>query len=127
MTKLCVKKPFTVLVGVIMVIVLGVISFTRITTDLLPEMSLPYVVAVTTYPGATPEKVESSVTTVLESSLGVVNGVKSVSSTSAVVIFKCFCINVRTIVSSKADFSPKNISIVKIFLPEPKAVFPNHI
>ena len=83
MTKLCVKKPFTVLVGVIMVIVLGVISFTRITTDLLPEMSLPYVVAVTTYPGATPEKVESSVTTVLESSLGVVNGVKSVSSTSA--------------------------------------------
>lgn len=83
MTKFCVKKPFTVLVGIIMVLVLGVISFTRITTDLLPQMSLPYIIAVTTYPGASPEKVESSVTEVLEGSLGVVNGVKSVSSTSA--------------------------------------------
>lgn len=83
MSKFCVKKPFTVLVGVVMVLVLGVISFTRITTDLLPTISLPYVVAITTYPGATPEKVESSVTQVLESSLGTVNGVENVSSTSS--------------------------------------------
>ena len=83
MSKFCVKKPYTVLVGVVMVLVLGFISFTKITTDLLPTISLPYVIAVTTYPGATPEKVESSVTEVLESSLGTVNGVKNVSSTSS--------------------------------------------
>ena len=46
MTKFCVKKPFTVLVGVVMVLVLGFISFTKITTDLLPTISLPYVVAI---------------------------------------------------------------------------------
>ncbi len=83
LSKICVKKPYTVLVGVIMVLILGVISFTKITTDLLPTISLPYVVAVTTYPGATPEKVESEVTAVLESSLGTVNGVENVISTSS--------------------------------------------
>lgn len=82
-SKYCVKKPFTVIVGVIMILVLGFISFTHITTDLLPSISLPYVIAITTYPGASPEKVESAVTELLESSLGTVNGVKNVSSTSS--------------------------------------------
>ena len=83
MPKFSVKKPFTVVVGVIMLLVLGVVSFTRMTTDLLPAMSLPYIVVVTTYPGASPERVESSVTELLESSLGTVNGVENVSSTSS--------------------------------------------
>ncbi len=83
MPKFSVKKPFTVVVGVIMLFVLGIVSFTRMTTDLLPAMSLPYIVVVTTYPGASPERVESSVTEVLESSLGTINGVENVSSTSS--------------------------------------------
>ncbi|MBR6527910.1 MAG: efflux RND transporter permease subunit, partial [Lachnospiraceae bacterium] len=83
MPKFSVKKPYTVVVAVIMLLVLGFVSFTRMTTDLLPSMSLPYVVVVTTYPGASPERVESEVTAVLESSLGTVNGVENVSSTSS--------------------------------------------
>ena len=83
MPKYCVKKPFTVLVGAVMVIVLGLISFTKITTDLLPSISFPYVMAVTTYPGASPEKIEKSVTEVVERSLGRVNKVKNVSSVSS--------------------------------------------
>ncbi|MDD6213043.1 MAG: efflux RND transporter permease subunit [Clostridiales bacterium] len=83
MSKISVKKPFTVLVGIIMVFVLGFVSFTGMTTDLLPSMSLPYVVVMTTYPGASPEKVESSVTEVLESGLGRVNGVENVMSSSS--------------------------------------------
>lgn len=83
MPKYCVKKPFTVLVAVVMVIVLGVISFMNMTTDLLPAMELPYVVVVTTYPGASPEKVETAVTATLEAGLGTVNGVTSVTSSSS--------------------------------------------
>ena len=83
MPKFSVKKPYTVVVAVIMLLVLGFVSFTRMTIDLLPSMSLPYVVVVTTYPGASPERVESEVTAVLESSLGTVNGVENVSSTSS--------------------------------------------
>lgn len=82
MPKYCVKKPFTVVVAVIMVLVLGVISFMNMTTDLLPTIELPYVVVVTTYPGASPERVETGVTAVLEAGLGTVNGVADVSSIS---------------------------------------------
>ena len=48
-SKISVKKPYTVLVGVVLAIVLGVVSFTRMTTDLLPNISLPYVIVMTTY------------------------------------------------------------------------------
>lgn len=83
MTKLSVKKPYTVLVAVVMLIVLGIVSFTKLTTDLLPTISLPYIMVITTYPGASPERVESDVTEPLEASLGTVNGVENVNSTSS--------------------------------------------
>ena len=83
MEKLSVKKPFTILVAVIAVLVLGIVSVTRMTTDLLPNMSLPYLMVVTTYPGASPERVESDVIRPLESALGTVNGVENVYSTSS--------------------------------------------
>ncbi|MBR5474903.1 MAG: efflux RND transporter permease subunit, partial [Lachnospiraceae bacterium] len=83
MPKFSVKKPYTVVVGVVMLLILGFISFTKMTTDLLPTMELPYVLVMTTYPGATPERVEANVTEPLEASLGTVNGVKNVMSTSS--------------------------------------------
>ncbi len=83
MEKLSVKKPFTILVAVIMVLVLGVVAVTRMTTDLLPNMSLPYLVVVTTYPGASPERVETDVVRPMESALGTISGVENVYSTSA--------------------------------------------
>lgn len=83
MPKFSVKKPFVILVGVVMLLVLGYVSFTRMTTDFLPNMNLPYMLVITTYPGASPEKVEMEITEVLESSVGTVNGVKNVTSTSA--------------------------------------------
>ena len=83
MSKYSVKKPYTVLVAVVLVLVLGFVSFTKMTTDLLPSINLPYLMVVTTYPGASPHKVESSVTEPLESTLGTVTGVENVTSTSA--------------------------------------------
>lgn len=82
MSKLSVKKPFTVLVGLVLVLVLGVVSFSRMTTDLLPNMDLPYMVVYAADPGAAPESVESSVTKPLESALGSTTGLKNISSTS---------------------------------------------
>lgn len=83
MIKYSVKKPFTVLVGVIIVLVIGFVSLMGMKTDLLPDMSMPYMVVITTYPGASPEKVEESVTKPMESTLGTINGVENVTSTSA--------------------------------------------
>lgn len=83
MIKYSVRKPFTVLVAVIIVLVIGFVSLTGMKTDLLPDMSMPYMLVITTYPGASPEKVEESVTKPLESTLGTINGVENVTSTSA--------------------------------------------
>ena len=57
-SRYSVKKPFTVLVGVLLVIVLGVVSLGRMTTDLLPDMSFQYALIVTTDMGASPQEVE---------------------------------------------------------------------
>ena len=83
MEKYSVKKPFTVLVAVLIVFLMGFVSLTNLRTDLLPEISTPYLMVVTVYPGASPEKVETEVSEVLESALGTVAGVSSITSTSA--------------------------------------------
>ena len=82
-SKFSVKKPYTVLVGVVMAIVLGVVSFTKMTTDLLPNISLPYVIVMTTYVGASPETVEMVVTKPVESSMATVSNIESISSVSS--------------------------------------------
>ena len=81
-SKFSVKKPYTVLVGVVLAIILGVVSFTRMTADLLPNISLPYVLVMTTYPGASPETVEMAVTQPVEASMATVSNIESISSIS---------------------------------------------
>ncbi len=83
LAKISVKKPYTVIVGIILVIALGFISFQNMTTDLLPSMDLPYVIVYTTYVGATPEKVESDVTRPLEAAFGTLTDIKNITSTSS--------------------------------------------
>lgn len=83
MSGFSVRKPYTVLVGVILAIVLGVVSFTKTTTDLLPNISLPYVIVVTTYPGASPETVETVVTQPVEAGMATVSNIESIQSVSS--------------------------------------------
>ncbi|MCR4586563.1 MAG: efflux RND transporter permease subunit [Lachnospiraceae bacterium] len=80
MEKFSVKKPFTVLVGVIIAIVLGFVSMTNMQLDLLPDISLPYLMVLTTYPGASSEKIETEICEPMEAALGTINGIKNVSS-----------------------------------------------
>ncbi len=80
--KFSVKKPYTVLVAVVMVIVLGVVSFTRMSADLLPNINLPYVIIMTTYVGASPETVEMTVTKPVESAMATVSNIENISSVS---------------------------------------------
>ncbi|MGN0801271.1 MAG: efflux RND transporter permease subunit, partial [Candidatus Faecivicinus sp.] len=81
--KYSVKKPYTVVVGIILVLVLGVISFSNMTTDLLPSMNFPYVIVYTTYIGATPEQIEEKVTRPLESSFATLTDIKNITSQSS--------------------------------------------
>jgi len=83
MSKFSVKKPLTVFVAVIAVLVLGVVAYLKMTPDLLPNMDFPYVMIMTTYPGASPEKVEAEVTKPLEQTMSTLEHIKEVTSTSS--------------------------------------------
>ena len=82
MEKFSVKKPFTVLVAVIMVLMLGFVSISNMQTNLLPDVNTPFLMVVTVYPGASPERVESEVSDVLQNAL-TVPGVEKITATSA--------------------------------------------
>lgn len=78
-----VKKPYTVVVGVVLIIILGVVSFTHMTVDLLPSMNLPYALVITGYVGASPEEVEEIVTKPVEQTVATVSNIKTVQSISS--------------------------------------------
>ena len=82
MAKFSVKKPLTVFVVVLAVVVLGVVAYLKMTPDLLPNMDFPYVVIVTTDPGASPESVEEEITRPMEQSMATLDQIKAVTSTS---------------------------------------------
>ena len=82
-SKYSVRKPLTVFVAVVAILVLGVVAYLDMVPDLLPNMDFPYVVIMTTYPGASPEKVESEVTRPLEQSMSTLEHIVEVTSTSS--------------------------------------------
>ena len=81
--KFSVKKPLTVFVAVILVLILGFVSFTSMTPDLLPNMDFPMAILVTTYPGASPEEVEMTITKPLEQSMATLEDIENITSTSS--------------------------------------------
>ncbi len=83
LSKFSVKKPYTVVVGIVLIIILGVVSFTNMTVDLLPSMNLPYALVMTSYPGASPEEVEEIVTKPVEQTMATVSNIKNIQSVSS--------------------------------------------
>jgi HAE1 family hydrophobic/amphiphilic exporter-1 len=82
LAKYSVEKAITVFMVVVIVAVFGVVSFTRLTTDLFPSMNIPYAVVVTTYIGASPTEVEENVSKPLEETFATTTNVKNLTSTS---------------------------------------------
>lgn len=82
-SKFSVKKSYTVIVGIVLVLILGVVAYTKMTVDLLPNMEFPYAIIMTTYPGASPETVETGVTKPVEQALATIDNVKEISSVSS--------------------------------------------
>ncbi len=83
LSKFSVKKPFTVVVAIILVLILGVVSYTNMSVDLIPSFNLPYAVITTTYAGASPEQVEQAVTAPLEQGMASISNIKEISSVSS--------------------------------------------
>lgn len=80
---LAVKRPVTVVMLIVMAILLGGVSLSRLGVDLFPRIKFPIAVVATTYQGAGPREVEKLVTKPIEEAVSTVSGVKSITSTSS--------------------------------------------
>lgn len=80
--KFSVRRPYTIVVAIVIVIILGIVSLTRMSTDLLPSINLPYALVMTAYGGASPEEVETVVTGPIEQALASLSNLKNISSIS---------------------------------------------
>ena len=78
-----VRRPVTVLMVVLFVIILGFVSFTRLPLDLMPDIELPYAVVMTSYSGAGPQEIENLVTKPIEQALSTVQGLENITSMSS--------------------------------------------
>ncbi|MBC8376093.1 MAG: efflux RND transporter permease subunit [FCB group bacterium] len=79
---LSVDRKITVTMITLIVILGGIISFTKLGLDMLPDVEFPMVSVVTVYGGASPEDIESIVTKPIEQAIASVSGVKGVVSTT---------------------------------------------
>jgi HAE1 family hydrophobic/amphiphilic exporter-1 len=77
-----ISRRITTSMIVLLIVLIGIISFTRLKVDLYPDVTFPGAAVVTSYSGVGPEEIENLITKPIESSVSRVTGVKSVSSTS---------------------------------------------
>jgi HAE1 family hydrophobic/amphiphilic exporter-1 len=77
-----IRRPVTVMMGILMVVILGIISLTRIPIDLYPSIEIPTIAVSTSYSGVGPEEIENLVTKPIEQAVSTVAGIKTVRSTS---------------------------------------------
>ena len=82
LARFSVKKPVTITMMILIVIVLGIVSFSKLQIDLLPQMELPYVMVQTSYQGAGPEEIENIISKPLEQTLSTVENIEAVISIS---------------------------------------------
>jgi hydrophobic/amphiphilic exporter-1 (mainly G- bacteria), HAE1 family len=78
-----IKQPVFITMVILSLVVVGVLSYSRLGVDLMPDISLPYVAVVVANPGVGPEEMESQVTKPIEDALSTINGLDKVTSTSA--------------------------------------------
>ena len=82
LTRISVSHPVFATMMMVTLLVMGIFSLQRLGLDQYPNVDVPVVVVVTTYPGATPETVETEVTRPVEDALNAIGGLDEITSTS---------------------------------------------
>ncbi len=117
--KFSVKKPVTITMMILIVIVLGGVSLSKLQIDLLPQMELPYVMVQTSYSGAGPEEIENMVTKPLEQTVATVENIEGILSysnegSSIVLMQFAFGTDMDDVMLQLRE----NIDMIEGFLPE---------
>ena len=80
--KTAIKNPVTTMLVFVAVMIIGLFCFVQLPVDQFPEMDPPYVMVMTTYPGASASEIETNVSKIMENSLTSVDNLKYINSTS---------------------------------------------
>ncbi|HPS57048.1 MAG TPA: efflux RND transporter permease subunit [Spirochaetota bacterium] len=80
--KLAIKRPVFISCIVLIIMIVGMISYFRIGVELMPDISFPTIGVVTSYSGASPDEIEQLITKPLEDELGTISGLKHLSSSN---------------------------------------------
>ncbi len=82
LTRISVSQPVFATMLMVAIFVIGLFSYQRLPVEQLPEVDFPVVAVVTSYPGATPEAVESDIIEPIEDSVSTLSGIDSITSTA---------------------------------------------
>lgn len=82
LSNFSVKKPYTVVVFIIIIAILGGVAYANMSVDLLPNMNLPYIAIVVVAPGSSPEDVERTISSPIEQAMATIDNVKRINSNS---------------------------------------------
>src|ERR671931_2757015 len=82
LTNTAIKRPLFMLMVIGALLVVGFVSWSKLGVDLLPALDFPFVVVTTSYPGASPESVDTLVTKRIEDAVAGLNDIDYIQSTS---------------------------------------------
>jgi len=118
-STLSIKRPVTVIMMMLVVVLLGVVSLTDLSLDLYPEIEIPVAVVSTNYNGVGPQEIEELVTKPIEGIMGTVGGISGISSTSSegssLVILE---FEFGTDIESAAQEMREKLDMIRDFLPD---------
>jgi HAE1 family hydrophobic/amphiphilic exporter-1 len=83
LAEICVRRPVFAMVMILVLVVVGFVSFTRLGVDRFPEVDFPTVTVSTSLPGSSPEAVETEISKVIEDAVGTLSGIEELRSSSS--------------------------------------------
>ncbi len=119
LVEFSIRRPVSMAILVVVVLIMGIFTYSRLSVDLYPDMEIPVVAVMSSYSGAGPQEVENQVTKSLESAIANVSGIKqlnSVSSEGRSIIIAQFDWGIN--IDNAAQEISEKISFVEGFLPE---------
>src|SRR5438094_1201419 len=103
LTNVAIRRPLFMLMVICALLVIGLVSWTKLGVDLLPALDFPIVVVSTSYPGASPDAVDTLVTKPVEDAVASINDIDYIQSSSVE--------GVSTVIIFFTDKAPKDSSI----------------
>jgi multidrug efflux pump subunit AcrB len=118
--RLALRRPYTFVVGALLVVIFGVLALVRTPTDIFPEIDIPVVSVIWQYQGLPPEEMERRIATVSERAMTTtVNDIEHIESQSVpgITVIKVFFHPGARIESAVAQLSAISATVTRTMPP----------